>query len=215
MHVALGYNWFETSLGYHFERALGQLGHTVTYVGLAGTARAGYDNPPLPEVLARLSQPVDGEVRGHLARIQANAETMAQLIDGLLEFARIGRIEVLRAPVHLDALVRGVVENLAAEHPRAQISVEALPAALGDRALLWRVFDNLASSRVPESGWPPCTASWSGMAAGSGEKGRRAKARASLLRCRALESTIRIQACGNGADNHGWVYLRRMRRGYG
>ena len=97
---------------------------------------------------SRLSQPVDGEVRGHLARIQANAETMAQLIDGLLEFARIGRIEVLRAPVHLDALVRGVVENLAAEHPRAQISVEALPAALGDRALLWRVFDNLIGNAL-------------------------------------------------------------------
>jgi hypothetical protein len=59
MHVALGYNWFETSLGYHFERALRQLGHTVTYVGLAGPTRAGYDNRPLPEVLAGLSQPAD------------------------------------------------------------------------------------------------------------------------------------------------------------
>ncbi len=59
MHVALGYNWFETSLGYHFERALRGIGHTVTYVGLAGTARAGYDNLPLPEVLAGLSQPAD------------------------------------------------------------------------------------------------------------------------------------------------------------
>jgi hypothetical protein len=59
MHVALGYNWFETSLGYHFERSLRQLGHTVTYVGLPGAARAGYDNLPLPEVLAGLSQPVD------------------------------------------------------------------------------------------------------------------------------------------------------------
>ncbi len=55
MHVALGYNWFESSLGYHFERALRQQGHTVTYVGLPSVTRAGYGNVPLPEVLAGLS----------------------------------------------------------------------------------------------------------------------------------------------------------------
>jgi len=57
MHITLGYTWFESSVGYHFERALRQLGHTVTYVGLAKDGRAGYDNLPLPKVLAGLSQP--------------------------------------------------------------------------------------------------------------------------------------------------------------
>jgi len=59
MHVALGYNWFETALGFHFERALRQQGHTVTYVGLPGATRTGYDNVSLPEVLAGLPQPAD------------------------------------------------------------------------------------------------------------------------------------------------------------
>jgi hypothetical protein len=59
MHVALGYNWFETSLGYHLERALRQLGHAVSYVGPPGPARAGFDNVPLPQVLAGLPQPPD------------------------------------------------------------------------------------------------------------------------------------------------------------
>jgi Glycosyl transferases group 1/DUF based on E. rectale Gene description (DUF3880) len=59
MHIALGYRWFETSLGYHLERSLIQLGHTVTYVGLANGGRAGFDNVSVPEVLAGLSQPAD------------------------------------------------------------------------------------------------------------------------------------------------------------
>jgi hypothetical protein len=60
MHIAIGYRWFPTALGYHFERALRDLGHTVTYVGLPCADRPGYDsNVPLPELLAQLPQPVD------------------------------------------------------------------------------------------------------------------------------------------------------------
>lgn len=44
MRVLIGYNWFVQAAGYHFERALQALGHTVTYVGLPGAARPGYDS---------------------------------------------------------------------------------------------------------------------------------------------------------------------------
>jgi hypothetical protein len=60
MHIALGYRWFETAAGYHFERAVQALGHTVTYVGLAAASRSGYDyRVPLPDILAALPQPAD------------------------------------------------------------------------------------------------------------------------------------------------------------
>ncbi len=42
MHIALGYRFFDTSLGYHLERALLAEGHAVTYVGLAMPERAGF-----------------------------------------------------------------------------------------------------------------------------------------------------------------------------
>ena len=44
MHIAIGYNWFVTSAGYHLERALRDLGHKVTYVGLPSSRRPGYDS---------------------------------------------------------------------------------------------------------------------------------------------------------------------------
>jgi hypothetical protein len=60
MHIAIGYRWFLTSAGYHIERALQSLGHTVTYVGLPCSQRSGYDSTvPLDEILAALPQPPD------------------------------------------------------------------------------------------------------------------------------------------------------------
>jgi hypothetical protein len=44
MHIAIGYRWFSTAAGFHFERALQALGHRVTYVGLPCAGRPGYDN---------------------------------------------------------------------------------------------------------------------------------------------------------------------------
>jgi PAS domain S-box-containing protein len=90
-----------------------------------------------------LGERISSDVRGHLSRIQGNTGTMAELIDGLLGFAKIGRLEVVREPVDLDALVRSLVENLAASYPKAEIRLDALPAVQGDRALLRQVFDNL------------------------------------------------------------------------
>jgi PAS domain S-box-containing protein len=95
-----------------------------------------------------LGEQLSAEVRGHLSRIQVNTEMMAQLIDGLLGFARIGRVEVVHEAVDLDALVRSVVENLAPSYPEAEIRMDALPAARGDRALLWQVFDNLIGNAL-------------------------------------------------------------------
>lgn len=43
MHIALGYSWFLTAAGYHWERALVERGHRVTFVGLGHEERPGYD----------------------------------------------------------------------------------------------------------------------------------------------------------------------------
>jgi glycosyltransferase involved in cell wall biosynthesis len=60
MHIAIGYRWFETAAGYHLERALCSLGHTVTYVGLPSAQRSGYDpSIPLPSILTALPKSPD------------------------------------------------------------------------------------------------------------------------------------------------------------
>lgn len=42
MRVAIGYNWFETSAGYHIERAFCSIGHEPIYVGLGNAGRSAY-----------------------------------------------------------------------------------------------------------------------------------------------------------------------------
>lgn len=60
MHIAIGYHWFPAAAGYHLERALRTLGHNVTYVGLPGNQRPGYDNTiPIGDIIAALPQSAD------------------------------------------------------------------------------------------------------------------------------------------------------------
>ena len=60
MHIALGYRWFPTAAGYHMERALRAMGHTVTYVGLPCAQRPGYDaSTPVDELVVALPQKPD------------------------------------------------------------------------------------------------------------------------------------------------------------
>lgn len=60
MHVAIGYSWFPTAAGYHWERALGERGHRVTFVGLGREERPGYDGTtPIDRIVERLPDPPD------------------------------------------------------------------------------------------------------------------------------------------------------------
>lgn len=60
MNIALGYCWFETSLGYHLERAVSMLGHSVVYVGPGINGRQGYaEQSPLAQSFSKLSPDPD------------------------------------------------------------------------------------------------------------------------------------------------------------
>ncbi len=60
MHIALGYQWLAHHAAYHMERAFGQAGHTVAYVGLPAVQRAGYDSRvDIDQLLAALTPAAD------------------------------------------------------------------------------------------------------------------------------------------------------------
>lgn len=88
--------------------------------------------------------------RGHLTRIRQSSRRMATLIDDLLRFSRLGRQEVARQPIDMDALVGEVVADILVGHPevRAAIQVDRLPAAQGDPALVRQVLVNLVENAV-------------------------------------------------------------------
>jgi signal transduction histidine kinase len=89
--------------------------------------------------------------RQHLATIRKNTQRMARLIDDLLDFARLGRTPIATRTIDMEALVRDVIRDLRgllADADKAEIDLQALPAAEGDATLLRQVWVNLLSNAL-------------------------------------------------------------------
>ena len=82
------------------------------------------------------------------------SERLGQLIDDLLSFSQIGRTELQKRKVSLNALVREVIRELTIELKDRKISweINELPDVIGDRALLRLVIVNLLSNAVKFTG---------------------------------------------------------------
>jgi light-regulated signal transduction histidine kinase (bacteriophytochrome) len=88
---------------------------------------------------------LDDEGKRLLAVIRDSAKLGGELIDGLLNFSRVGRQALARAPVDLTALAEGVVSELRQTGGPVAVDVvlTPLPPASGDGALLRNVLVNL------------------------------------------------------------------------
>ena len=103
-----------------------------------------------------LGTELDAEQRSYIEAIRGSGTALASLIDEMLDFSKIeaGKIEILKKPFEVAALVEGVVELLA---PRTQgkgleiaslIDASVPEAVLGDGARLRQVLLNLAGNAV-------------------------------------------------------------------
>jgi signal transduction histidine kinase len=95
---------------------------------------------------AELSPPA----QGFLKRIVDSGEKMGHLIDGLLDFSRLGRKPLTVQPVDVGVVVRLIIESLAAETAGRQIEwvFGELPPCRADRILIDQVFANLIGNAV-------------------------------------------------------------------
>jgi len=93
---------------------------------------------------------LDPEAQRLLGVIRSNVRKMAQLIDDLLAFSRLGRKALTVAEVDMSALVGQAVTDAgrAADGRRLEFRVGELPPAIADRALLEQVWVNLISNAV-------------------------------------------------------------------
>jgi light-regulated signal transduction histidine kinase (bacteriophytochrome) len=110
---------------------------------------------------------LDPEASRLLKIIRDNTENMGQLIDGLLNFSRFSRQEMVRTTIDMGQLVASVWNQIRAATP-ATLVVKDMPPAQGDVTLVRQVLFNLLSNAVKYSSKRPDAAIEVG---GSAEKG--------------------------------------------
>jgi K+-sensing histidine kinase KdpD len=93
---------------------------------------------------------LDEKSRRFIRTILESAKRMGNLIDDLLAFSRIGRLEARKTEVDLKQLVEEVVAEITQDAKGRDIAwkIGALPACYGDRSMLRLVVVNLVSNAV-------------------------------------------------------------------
>jgi len=105
-------------------------------------------------VLEEYASALDPEARRLLGVIRSSTQQMGQLIDDLLDFSRLGRMEIHRSRIDMASMAGSVFEELlpAGEAGKTEFRVGSLPDGLGDPALIRAVWTNLLSNAVKFSG---------------------------------------------------------------
>ncbi len=93
---------------------------------------------------------LDDKAQRYLRTILDSAQRMGNLIDDLLAFSRIGRVETQKAAVNLDQLVKEAMGEVQQEtHGREiQWRIDKLPVCYGDQSMLRLVLVNLLSNAI-------------------------------------------------------------------
>lgn len=99
----------------------------------------------------------DDEGREHMRLLIGRVSRMDKLIDGILQYSRIGRVSEALAPVDMGELAHEVLDSLA---PPAGIRVtieDSLPDVMGERTRIQQLLQNLLSNAIKhmgkEQGW--------------------------------------------------------------
>ena len=103
------------------------------------------------ELLAKhAGETLNDKCRRYLKIASESVTQMGDLIDDLLDFARMGRVEMRQSSVDLDKLVQETIAGLQPEINGRKViwKHEPLPQVQGDPALLKQVFVNLLSNAV-------------------------------------------------------------------
>lgn len=96
---------------------------------------------------------LDEKEQRYLTLITDSAKRMGRLIDDLLDFSRMGRAEMRREAVDMNAIVQSVLSELEPDLQGRIIEwrIDALPVVQGDPTLLRQVWTNLLSNSVKYS----------------------------------------------------------------
>jgi len=104
-------------------------------------AITGFSQVLLDEAVERLNE----EEKDALYRIARAGNNMAQLIDEILELARVRRVDMASAPVNLSAMTRTILARLCTDEPQRRVQwwVQGDMTVRGDAQLLSLAMENL------------------------------------------------------------------------
>jgi len=96
------------------------------------------------------AEQIPEEAQRYLQNIRKGSQNMNQLVDDLLNLARVGRQELKREITPLNPLVDEVIADLRRDTEKREIEwrIEALPTVQCDPGLIKQVFVNLLSNAV-------------------------------------------------------------------
>ncbi len=89
----------------------------------------------------------DDEGRNHMALLLSRVKRMDRLIDGILQYSRVGRVRELPSPVDLNLLVDETVDLLAPP-PHVKVEVAPLPTLRIERTRAQQLFQNLLGNAI-------------------------------------------------------------------
>lgn len=94
---------------------------------------------------------LDAEGNRIMDVILSNTKMMGQLIDDLLTFSKMARLETIYESIDMNQLVQRCLEDLTNEQSGYDITVAALPACSGDASMLRQVWFNLLGNAIKYS----------------------------------------------------------------
>ena len=98
-------------------------------------------------------QSLNAECQQILKIISGNVIKMNRLIEDLLEFARLGRLPVMKSKVNMKKLIEGILEEQARvyKHPQLELRLGQIENLSVDASLISQVFSNLISNALKYS----------------------------------------------------------------
>jgi len=98
----------------------------------------------------RYGEQLDDDARRFLKHIIGSTERMQAMIDGLLEYFRLGKTEPHYRQVDLNRVLQRALENLQGriEESHAQIEAPSLPVVVADERLMVHLFQNLIGNAI-------------------------------------------------------------------
>jgi signal transduction histidine kinase len=93
---------------------------------------------------------LDGAGKDLLRRVRESAHRMDKLIQDVLQYSQVLRLDLRLERVEADHLLRGILESYQDfQEPRAEVIIEGeLPAVMGNEAALTQCFSNLLNNAV-------------------------------------------------------------------